>query len=212
MLSVIAATGLEVAINQALALSLDQYQDEAGRQRLQSFDGKVIAIELRGLNIQFYFIFNDQTVYVQSQLQGRADTVIAATPLSLVRMKVVAKQQQMLFSGDVSISGDVALGQQFSSLLNDLNIDWEEHLSHFLGDVVAHEVARQVQNLSDWARHSMATLGQNSTEYLHEELRLLVPDIEQQVFLSAVDEFRDDLARLEKRLEKMQWQRESSSS
>lgn len=206
MFNAMAAAALELAINQALALALNQYQDEAGQQQLQVLDGKVIAIDLQGLDSCFYLLFNGDSIQVQSHCQGEADACIAGTPLSLLRMRLASHQQQLLFGGDVSISGDVEVGRQVSTLLDHLNIDWEEHLSHLLGDVLAHGLGSRVRELSGWARQTLATLSQDSAEYLHEEARILAPADELELFLTAVDKIRDDVARLEKRLERLQSQ------
>lgn len=202
MLGVMAAAALEAAINQSLALVLSQYQDEDAQEKLKALNGKVIAIDLQGIKCSFYLIFNNDTIHVQSQLQGKADTRITGTPLSLLRMKLEGRQH-MLFSGDVSISGDSEVGQQMYALLNELGIDWEEHLSHFIGDVLAHELGSRARELNDWARQACTTLAQDSSEYLHEEVQILVSRNDLEPFLAAVDILRDDTARLKKRYERL---------
>ena len=210
MLSAMAASVLEAALNQGLALALNQYQDQddAGRQRLLALDGRVVAIDLEGLNTSFYLIFNGDCIHVQSHLQGQADTRIAGTPLSLLRAGLEGKrqQQQGLFSGELSISGDADLGRQVNALLDEMEIDWEEHLSHLLGDVAAHEISYHARAFNGWARQTLDTLFQDGGEYLREETRLLVSRDELDAYLIAVDNCRDDVARLEKRIERLQRQ------
>lgn len=212
MLTAMAAAGLELAINNALTLAMDQYEDEHAREALKSLDGKVVGIDLQGMNCHFYLIFTANKIHVQSYLQGEADTTIAGSPLSLLRMKLSGNQQQMLFSGDVSIHGDIDLGRQVSALLDGLDIDWEEYLSYLFGDVVAHGLGSRARDLGAWAKQVLTTLSQNSTEYLHEEARLLAPEDEVQFFFTAVDGLRDDVARLEKRFERLQSQLRSKST
>jgi len=206
MLNAMAASALEVALNQYLALACDQYQDEPGWQDFQALNGKVVAIDMQGLNASFYLIFNDNHLCVQSHLEGDVDTRISGTPLSLLRMKLQnrQRQQQALFSGDVTISGDTELGRKVNSLLDELDIDWEEHLSRLVGDVLAHEMGSRARELNGWLRASLATLAQDSSEYLREESQLLVSRDELEPFLSAVDELRNDAARIEKRLQRLQ--------
>jgi ubiquinone biosynthesis protein UbiJ len=208
MVGAMAASILEVALNQALALALNQYphQDEAGPQRLRAVDGKVVAIDLQGLETSFYLLFNGDSICVQSNLQGQADTRIAGTPLSFIRMGLEGKQQQQqgLFSGDVTITGDAELGRQVHALLDELDIDWEEHLSHLFGDVLAHQIGNQARAFGSWARQALETLTQDGSEYLREEARLLVSRHELEPFLAAVDVCRNDMARLEKRFERLQ--------
>jgi len=206
MLSSMAASALEAVINKGLALALNQYQDDVVHQRLQALDGKVIAIDLQGMDHSFYMIFNAGSVHVQNHLLGQADVRIAGTPLSLLRTSLAGKQQQQqgLFSGAVSISGDVDLGRQFNALLDGLNIDWEELLSQRVGDVVAHELGSRARELGAWVQQSLTTLAGDTSEYLQEEAQLLASRAELEPFLTAVDTIRNDVERLEKRLSRLQ--------
>ena len=204
MLSAMAASAMELAINQALTLVLDQYQDEGSRERLQALNGKVVAIDLQGPGNHFYLLFNDATIHVQSSLQGEADATISGSPLSLLRMKLTGSQQKMLFSGDVIITGDMELGRQVNALLDEMDIDWEEHLSHIVGDVLAHELGSRTREFGSWLRQAMDTVTQNGNEYLHEELRLLISRVELDPFLLEIDILRNDAARLEKRIERLE--------
>lgn len=206
MLNVMAASILEAAINQGLALALNQYEDSAARRRMQALDGKVVAIDLLGANSSFYLIFDGDSIHVQNYLQGQPDTRIAGTPLTLLRASLEGSRPQGLFSGDVTITGDAELGRQVNALLDELDIDWEEHLSHILGDVLAHEIGSRTRALGSWARQALETLGRDGGEYLREETRLLVSRQELEDFLAAVDVCRDDVARLEKRLARLQRQ------
>jgi len=206
MLNVMAASILEAAINQGLALALNQYEDNAARRRMQALNGKVVAIDLLGANSTFYLIFDGDSILVQNHLQGQPDTRIAGTPLTLLRARLEGARPQGLFSGDVTITGDAELGRQVNALLDELDIYWEEHLSHILGDVLAHEIGSRTRALGNWARQALETLGRDGGEYLREEARLLVSRQELEDFLAAVDVCRDDVARLEKRLARLQRQ------
>jgi len=206
MINVMAASLLEVAINQGLSLALNQYEDNAARRRMQALDGKVVAIDLLGVNTSFYLIFSGESIHVQSQLQGQADTRIAGTPLTLLRTGMEGRRSQGLFSGEVTITGDTEPGRQVNALLDELDIDWEEQLSHVLGDVLAHEIGSRARSLGEWARRALETLERDGGEYLREEARILVSRRELEDFLAAVDACRDDAARLEQRLARIQQQ------
>lgn len=208
MLDALAAAALEAAINRYLDVALHQFADEAMNPRLRTLNGKVVAIELQGLNTTFYLAFNDDRVRVQAHLLGDADACISGTPLSLLRMRLQGRreQQQSLFGGDVTLSGDAELGREVNALLDELDIDWEEQLSRLLGDVVAHQIGSRARAFGDWARQTLDTLTEDGREYLHEEAHLLVSRAELEPFLAAVDVLRDDVERLEKRIERAQRQ------
>jgi ubiquinone biosynthesis protein UbiJ len=193
----VAAT-LEVAINQVLQLDPETFD------RLRTLQGKVIAIELRGLDITLYLIPGDDGLNVFGDFEGEPDTTLRGTPLAMARMGLATHAGDVLFAGDVEISGDVELGQQFRDILDGLDVDWEEHLSRLTGDMVAHKVGNLVRGAMQWGRNTMDTLGQDAAEYLQEESRDLPNRIEIEDFLAQVDTLRTDVDRAEARVARLE--------
>lgn len=196
-LPTVVSAALEAAINQVLQLDPDSVA------RLSALQGKVIAIELRSLDLAFYLIPQADRLNVYGHFEGEPDTVLRGTPLALARMGMVKDAGDVLFAGDVEISGDVELGQQFQALLDRLDIDWEEHLSHITGDLVAHKVGNLVRGAMDWGQKTLNTLGQDTAEYLQEESGDLPSRAEVEAFLAQVDTLRADVDRLEARLQRL---------
>lgn len=189
---------IEVALNRVLQL------DEDVIARLARLQGKVIAIEFSGLDVALYIIPESEKLSVYGRFEGEADTVLRGTPVALMRMGVAKHAGDSLFSGDVKISGDVELGQEFSDIIDDLDIDWEEHLSHLTGDLVAHKVGNIVRGVLDWGQQTAETAGQDVTEYLQEETETLPNRDEVENYLSQVDAVRTDVDRLEARVRRLQ--------
>lgn len=107
-------------------------------------------------------------------------------------------------TGAVEISGDVELGRRFKELLDGIVIDWEEQLSRLTGDVIAHQIGRSVRAAHAFGTDTLHTLGRNFAEYQQEEARNLPAATEVAEFLAAVDVLRDDTARLEARIARLQ--------
>lgn len=194
------AAAMEAAINQVLKL------DPESLARLQALRGKVVAIELRGLNVCFYLIPTDSGLNVFGHFAGEPDTVLSGYPLSMARMSLAEHASDSLLSGDVEIRGDVDLGQKVRDILDGLDIDWEEHLSHLTGDMVAHKVGNMVRGALQWGRKAMDTLGRDAVEYLQEESRELPVRSEVNEFIEQVDTLRCDIDRLEARVARLQKQ------
>jgi len=191
---------IEMAVNRVLQL------DEDTLARLQGLQGKVIAIEIRGLDISLYLIPGPDQLSVYGRFEGKPDTVLRGTPIALMRMGLVKHAGDVLFAGDVEISGDVELGQQFSEILDALDIDWEEHLSHITGDLVAHKLGNAMRSALSWGQQSVDTLGQNVAEYLQEENETLPNRDEVENYVSQVDVLRADVDRMEARVRRLESQ------
>jgi len=189
---------IEMAVNGVLQL------DEDIPPRLQALQGKVIAIEVQGLDVSLYLIPGPDKLSVYGRFEGEPDTVLRGTPGALMRMGMVRHTGDVLFAGDVEISGDVELGQQFSEILDALDIDWEEHLSHITGDLVAHKLGNAVRGALSWGRQTVDTLGQDIAEYLQEENETLPNRDEVENNLSRVDVLRTDVDRMEARVRRLE--------
>ncbi|MDQ1362339.1 MAG: ubiquinone biosynthesis accessory factor UbiJ, partial [Pseudomonadota bacterium] len=109
----------------------------------------------------------------------------------------------VLFGGEIRISGDTRLGHQFKKVLQQLNIDWEEHLSRYLGDMAAHQLGNAARDFAKWMRRSNQSMHLNAGEYLQEESRMVVGKAEIDRFAREVDELRDAVDRIEARISRL---------
>ncbi len=189
---------IEMAVNRVLQL------DEDTLARLQDLEGKVIAIDVRGLDVSLYLIPGPGKLSIYGRFEGEPDTVLRGTPVALMRMGLVKHAGDVLFAGDVEISGDVEVGQQFSEILDALDIDWEEHLSHVTGDLVAHKLGNVVRSALSWGQQTADTLGQDIAEYLQEENETLPNRDEVENYMSQVDVLRTDVDRMEARVRRLE--------
>lgn len=196
LLSVAILSGLEQAINAALAL------DPATGQKLAALEGRVIAIEIRGTGRTLYMLPTLDGLKLMGHFDGTADTTLHGAPFALFRMGS-GKPGEGLFSGDVTIDGNVELGQRVQRIFQQLEIDWEEHLSRLTGDIIAHQVGNGVRNLVSWGRRAANTLGTDTAEYLQYETETLPTRIELEEFLRAVDELRLDADRVAARVRRL---------
>lgn len=193
-----AITGvIEAAFNQWLA------KDPHSADKMRRFSGKVVELELRGLNQSLYLLPTEQGVLFQARHEGGVDATLSGTPLALAGMSLSDKPSRSLFSGKVEIRGNVGVGQGIRKVLDEVKVDWEEDLSHYTGDLVAHQLGNLIRNGLDWAQRNRRVTEQNSREYLQEELRMLPTRYEAEEFATGVDATRNDIERLEARVTRL---------
>jgi len=69
------------------------------------------------------------------------------------------------------------------------------------GDIIAHRLASSSNALAAWQREAVLRLAENLAEYWTEEQPLLARPADVESFCCKVDTLRDDVARLEKRIQ-----------
>jgi ubiquinone biosynthesis protein UbiJ len=100
----------------------------------------------------------------------------------------------------LEIEGNLDLGQHITDLFDRLEIDWEEYISRYTGDVAAYQIGRIGKRIKKFHQHARSTLTQQINEYTHEEIQL-VPAIEElNDFYHDVDELRMDVDRVESKI------------
>jgi len=102
---------------------------------------------------------------------------------------------------EVGIEGNADLASSVQYLFRHLRWDVAEDLAKVFGDVLAERMVSEGRRFAAWNREAAEKLAQNFSEYLTEEQPLLARPAEVRQFLGDVDQLRDDLARLEKRVE-----------
>jgi len=196
---------IPVAITAVLETAFNRYieLDPDGRKQLNRLAGKVISINITGLDQKLFIIPGTNSVHIMSHYDGDVDTQLKGAPFSLLRMSLGKNSEQQLFSGDVEISGDTETGQHFNRILNELDIDWEEHLSHITGDVIAHQLGYGFRQLMDWGTKAEDSIFKDTAEYLEEESQLVTTPYEINDFNQNVDKLRNDAERLAARITRL---------
>lgn len=184
------------------ALNLYIKRDPQALQRCTALEGKVIGIEITGLDLKLYFLPHSQGIDVLGHYEGEVDTLLSGSLLGFARLSL-GRQEDALLEGAVTIQGDTETGQEFQDILTRSDWDWEEQLSRVTGDVVAHQAGNLARRIRRYFDESRDTLQQNVSEYLQEEARLLPSRIEVDYFLESVDDLRGDTDRLAARVQRL---------
>ena len=190
---------LETSINLVLK------KDPETLKKFSTLQGKVIAFELNELDLTLYLFPHSEGVQVQYLYDGQADTTLQGSPLAFINMSL-GDSTESFFSGEVRINGDIELGQHFKRILDQLDLDWEEWLSEYSGDLVAFKTGSLIRNLNSWGKDTLKILKLDASEYLQDEGQLTPHPVEIEDFANNISQLRDDTARLEARISRLQKQ------
>ena len=185
---------LEAAINRYLAL------DPEVAEKLSALEGKVIAIEITGVNKTLYFFPHQAGMDVSEHYEDEADTTLKGSPVALLKMSLSKDVAPLMLKGEVEIEGDVRLGRNFKKILSEMDVDWEEYIARIIGDAPAHHIANLTKKIFSWGKQAGSDVAADVSEYLQEESRDVVSKPELEMFYEDVDALRDRLDRFQARL------------
>jgi len=109
-------------------------------------------------------------------------------------------------ASSTEVAGDGDFAGAISYLFTHLRWDVEEDLSRVVGDVAAHRIANFGRDLAHVPGRVAESVTRSVATYLRDESGPVPSRIEVEAFNHAVNVLRDDAARLEKRLERLQAQ------
>jgi ubiquinone biosynthesis protein UbiJ len=166
-------------------------------ERLRPYAGRTVAFHVGPLATAFTV---QTTGEVTAALPSAArDLTVRISPALLPRL--VAREEAAF--RDIVLEGDMELAQQVSFLARHLTWDVEEDLSKVVGDIAAHRIVSAARGLSRWGRDATWRSAESAAEYWTEESPLIASRVKVAGFMRDVDELRDAVERLEKRIDRL---------
>ena len=182
------------ALNHLLAQ--ESWADDLLRKHI----GKTIQIVFPVKKISL--VINERANFSLAQSSLSADPNVTLTIGTEVFSAYMAGGKD-LAAQHVKVSGDVDLAHVMSKLAGQLRWDIEEDLSKLVGDAWAHRIVgsgKKIKNISKSVAHD---LSENFVEYLVHERPTLVLSEELHQYKESVRRLRDDVDRVEKRIERL---------
>ncbi len=173
------------------------------RELCAELEGRRVAVEVR--DVAEFLVSSDGASL--SITRGTAQSADACVRGGLVALAALAgRSADGLRRGDVELSGDTELAERFRQLVLLLRPDLEEELALAIGDVPAHRIAHFARTAFDWWKDAAETTVRNVAEYFAHESRDLVSSAEGRQLLSGIDALRDQVDRLEARIDALKQQ------
>ena len=188
---------IEKITNRILAMDPDAKNAVAG------LAGKKLAVELTSHNLVITVIPATNGISLVTDSNEDPDVIIKGTPVNLIGFLATSGPNGEGFNGKLEITGDVNLAQRFQAIGKNLDLDLEEHLSHWTGDLFARKLGNLARTTRRFASESGATLAQDISEYLRYERDFLPDQFEVDTYVDEVDRLRDDTERLKLRIDRL---------
>lgn len=165
------------------------------RDELRRFAGKTARFDLAPLALALSV---EESGEVAPAATGAMPAVtIKLTPGLMLRL---AARDEAAWR-EIEAAGDADFATAINHVARNLRWDVEEDLSRVFGDIAAHRMAESGRTLQRWGEQALENTGRSFAEYWTEEQPLIAGRRDLEEFNRAVDELRDDVARLEKHIE-----------
>lgn len=193
---------LEVALNRLFAL------EDTALQQLKTLDGRTLALHVTPPDWWLVIEIVGDRVRVDGTLDGAPEVAVHGAPNIYLRLfsEQLRHGAQSIPRG-LRVEGDPELLQRFRGLVMSVGFDLGEILEPWLGDVAAQRVADAASGFWDWARGALDALTRQGSDWLRYETGDLAGREEVDDFVEATEALRDDVARLEARIARMERRR-----
>ncbi len=188
---------LEVAVNKLSSL------DPTFNHRLSPLVGRRLKVEIAELKVPLTFVVAEQKIHILSA-KGEANHCAIKTSLSALKTLQDPNQiTQLIKQGQLELTGDLQLAQQVSELVKQTDIDWEEHLSDYIGDGLAHKVTTRFKHFGGLLAQKNQDFSDIVSEFAQDEAKLSPHPQEMRQFSERVNQTRAKVDKLAAKIANM---------
>lgn len=165
------------------------------RERLKPFAGKTVHFLVPPFSLSLTVTSGGEVAI--AAVDAVSDAKFVLTPPLLLRL--IGRDEAAY--KEIEITGDSEFAGQIAYIAKNLRWDAEEDLSRFFGDIAAHRIVSTADSFYTWGRQTFDSFSRSFSEYWTEERPLIAKSTRVKQFIAEVDALRDDVERLEKRLQ-----------
>jgi len=184
-------------------INLSLSRDGNTMHALSAMSGKTLSLEFRKTPFAMIIQPGKEGVRISGNSGTGPDVKIRGTIPDMVAYLMASKLNHDGFSGSLEIIGDIGLAQRFQSIMRNHDLDWEELLSHYTGDLFAHKAGNLIRDTMALARNTRQTMQANVSEYLRYEKEVLADQYEVDAYACSVADLCTDTERLKNRIDRL---------
>lgn len=193
MLPQLAIGGIETAFNTLLTRSPHL------APILRKLSGKVLQIQLTRPDLTFFILFSESRTDWLSVYEGDADCAVQLEATVLPKLADKSKLTKLINNKRLILNGDLQVLQHFNDLLDQLEKDPAEWLSHWIGDVPAQLSTDFAKTIFGKIRHQFEQNSHHLVDNLTTERPVLVHRLQLAHFCDQVAELEQQAVRLEQK-------------
>ncbi|MFT7568625.1 MAG: ubiquinone biosynthesis protein UbiJ [Pseudoalteromonas distincta] len=199
MISQVLTSTVEVLINKTLALS-------SNNTSLEKLTQKTLTLTLEELGFPLSFtVCNaiEKPKVVVTTLTEHADCTIKTSISTLRELKAKQQITELIKQNKLDLTGDVKVAQQFASIAENLDIDWQSELANHIGDIPTHKLMQLGKRVSAKVQFVAKQVKADASEYIVHEKRLVVTRSQINQFNQQVVEVSKEVDELNQRISQL---------
>lgn len=177
--------------------------DPACKPALQRLQGKQLALTIRDLKLTL-ILSASQDRLLFNRHEETTDCKISADISTLRQLGDPSQLTRLIKSDALQIEGDLHVAQLFSQFVKQLNPDWQQALSQYVGDALAHKISKVLTQLQQYVQHKSTQLTQLQVELAQDELLLTPSRLEAEQFYQQLGELQAKVELLRRQLNTFQ--------
>ncbi len=177
--------------------------DPAAKANLTRLHGRQLAFTLKEWPARLVLTASDSGILV-NQHDDAVDCHIQTDLASLRLLREPSQLTRLIKADALQIDGDIQVAQQYSYFFQQLSPDWQQSLSGYVGDAMAHKIAVSLSQLQRYISMRLILLQQSATELAQDELLLTPTTLEMMQFSDAVSQLAARVDLLQQQINKNQ--------
>ena len=210
------SAALETIINQALRFNIND------NTLLHTLNDKTLSVYLDELGFTLTFSINSVVkknehsdnkincihVLAHDIKNSTSDEIFSDCTLStslktLWQLKQEQQLTELIKQGKLDLQGDIKVAQQFASLMENINIDWQSELAKHIGDIPTYQLGQVGLWLKNKGNFATRQISADASEWLIHEKRLLVTQYELTNFYQSVSVLDEKCQQLSERMARL---------
>lgn len=188
---------LESVINRVLQADADALA------KIATLENQVIEVYCDDWRMHFYITPTTNGLHFHPNYSGKVSTTIRGTLNNFLHIFISGGDTKALFHYPIDIEGSTHTVEILRDAFKNLDIDFEEKLSHYLGDGVAHKLHFHLRNTKDAIKNTGRKILSQTKEYLHYESKNGISKKQADQFYADIAKLRDDVDRAEARINQL---------
>ena len=183
-------------INKFISLAIENSNLE--KQDFQSLAGKNIVIILSNTSTVINIKILDEDIILKESNEEEVDLTLEGSPIAFINYF-----NNLDTDSSIKISGVASLAENFSNLVEKINIDWEQIIADYTNDDIAYYSIKISESLKEKSNEVKESFVRNLKEYIRDETDIIPSKESISSYISDVDKLRNKIEMIDAKLKRV---------